>query len=110
MHQDGTEPDDGKQTMATVRINIDFQRSQQIGIPVGNVDAEIVRQFIDDRGRDRVTVRVNGCDFAVAMPKAVNNTPTVFATQEELVAEYNADRRYRRSLARAGGDATLLRR
>lgn len=43
------------------------------------------------------------CEFKDA-PK------TVFATQEELVAEYNADRAYRRELARAGGDATLLRR
>lgn len=95
---------------STVRINIDFQRSRQIGISVGNVDAEIVRQFVDERGRDRVTVRVNGHEFTVAMPKAINNAPTVFATQEELVAEYNADAGYRRNLARAGGDATLLRR
>ena len=33
-----------------------------------------------------------------------------FSTQEELVAEYNSDRRYRAELRRAGGDATLLRR
>lgn len=96
--------------MQTVRININFQRSQQIGIPVGDVEAEIVREFIDDRGRDRVTVRVNGHEFTVAKEKPVKNVPVVFATQEELVAEYNADRRYRRALARAGGDATLLRR
>lgn len=43
------------------------------------------------------------CEFKDA-PK------TIFATQEELVAEYNCDRRYRAELARAGGDATLLRR
>lgn len=96
--------------MQTVRINIDLQRSQQIGVSIGNVDAEIVREFIDERGRDRLTVRVNDHEFTIARPKMVNNAPTVFATQEELVAEYNADHAYRRRLAAAGGDATLLRR
>jgi len=94
----------------TARINIDLRRSQQIGIPVGNVDAAIVREFTDARGRDRLMVSVNGHEFEVARPIPANNAPVEFATQARLVAEYNSNRAHRRELNRAGGDATLLRR
>jgi hypothetical protein len=96
--------------MATVRIMIDLGRSQQVGVKIGNVDAEIVREFIDARGRARLIVSVNSHEFEVARPIAVKNAPVEWATQEELVAEYNSSRAYRRELNRAGGDATLLRR
>ena len=69
--------------------------------------AKLKIKLADHMPRNRVLgdyqIIGNGPEFADARRDQ-------FATQEELVAEYNADHRYRRNLARAGGDATLLRR
>lgn len=93
--------------MSTIKIYIDFPRSQKIGIAQGHVDALIVCEFTDERGRDRTTVSVNGHEFTIARPAAPRNDPIEWASQEQLVAAYKAGRR---ELNRAGGDATLLRR
>jgi hypothetical protein len=51
---------------STVEIKIDSKRSQSIGVPMGTADAEVIKTFIDERGRERLTVSVNGCEFTIS--------------------------------------------
>lgn len=61
----------------TVKIMIDFKRAATVGASAGNIDAEVVRSFIDDKGRDMLAVQINGHEFNIVASSVIKSGPAM---------------------------------